>query len=107
VVFFLQVFQINPVCISHPLHTLWSVYPILLNFVTINLFLDFEIVTVVALKSYIFWDIMPCIIWRESTDILEEHITSIFRVKKQAQQESTMKEAAGRTACCFLALLTF
>jgi hypothetical protein len=36
--------------------------------------------TDVRVKSYIFWDITPCILL--STDVSEEHIVSIFRVEK-------------------------
>jgi hypothetical protein len=41
----------------------------------------FEVLTVVVMKSTIFWDIMPCSPLK-STDVSEEHIASIFRVEE-------------------------
>jgi hypothetical protein len=42
----------------------------------------FEVFTAVVMKSIIFWDMMPCVVRRVSTDVLEEHISSIFRVEE-------------------------
>jgi hypothetical protein len=40
----------------------------------------FEVLTAVVVKTTIFWDITPCSLL--STDVSEEHIASIFRVKR-------------------------
>lgn len=57
-----------------------------------NICVRSDVLTVVTAKSSTFWDTMlrsPV-----STDVLEEYITSIFRVKVQAKQEKIMKQAA-------------
>jgi hypothetical protein len=41
----------------------------------------FEVLTAVAMRNFIFWDIMPCSLL-QSTDILEEHVGSISRVEE-------------------------
>jgi hypothetical protein len=41
----------------------------------------FEVLTVVVIKSTIFWDITQCSPLK-STDVSEEHIASIFRVEE-------------------------
>jgi hypothetical protein len=40
-----------------------------------------EVLTAVVKKSFVFWDTMPCRLLK-ATSILEEHLASIFRVKK-------------------------
>lgn len=48
-----------------------------------------DVLTVVIAKSSIFWDTMlhsPV-----STDVLEEHITSIYRVREYGKQETSVK----------------
>jgi hypothetical protein len=40
-------------------------------------------------------------------DILDEHITSIFRVEEYAKQETNMKEAANRTCLMLISCLAY
>jgi hypothetical protein len=57
--------------------------------------LGFEVLTVVVMKSPILWDITPCSTF-ESTDVSEEHVTSIFGVEEEDKQETSPKQVASR-----------
>jgi hypothetical protein len=58
-----------------------------------HIYNKFEVLTTVNMKSSIFWDIMPCSP-AKSTDVSEEHTASIFRVKQEAKQVTSMKQTA-------------
>jgi hypothetical protein len=55
-----------------------------------------------SLKSYIFWDITRVACWK-STEVSEEHVTSIFRIEEYAKEENNMKQAASSTLVSCLA----
>jgi hypothetical protein len=48
------------------------------------------------LRSSIFWDITPYS-HLKSSDVLEEYVASVFRAKKEAKQETSVK--AGGKLC--------
>jgi hypothetical protein len=50
------------------------------------------------MKIYICWDLILRFLWK-STEVSEEHIASVFRVRKQAKHETSVKKIA---RCMFL-----
>jgi hypothetical protein len=44
-------------------------------------FVGFEVLTAVVMKSSVFWDITP-LVCLKSTDVSEEHVTSIFNLAR-------------------------
>jgi hypothetical protein len=60
-------------------------------------YVGIEVLTAVVTKSIIFWDITP----RSPlsvTDVSEEHIASIFRVEKYAEEETSVNACGKQTA---------
>jgi hypothetical protein len=53
------------------------------------------VLTVVVIKSSVFWGIKPYSPLKVN-HVLEEHVTSIFRVELQAKEETSMKQAADK-----------
>jgi hypothetical protein len=61
---------------------------------------EFDVLTAVVMKSSVFWDIRPYSLLK--ADVSEEHVASIFRVKEQAKQETSVKQVASRGGDMFL-----
>jgi hypothetical protein len=61
----------------------------------LHIILGFEVLTMVVLKSSVFWDIKPCSPLKVN-HVSEEHVACISRVKKQVKQETCMKLAASK-----------
>jgi hypothetical protein len=57
------------------------------------------------LQNFIFWAIMLCNPLKKSSNISQEHITAISRVKKQVKQETSRKQVASKISHWFLAWL--
>jgi hypothetical protein len=53
----------------------------------------FEVFTAVVMTNIIFWDMTPCS-RRDSTDVSEENIASIFRAE-EINSAKTSKQAGG------------
>jgi hypothetical protein len=53
-----------------------------------------EVLITVAIESAISWIIKLC---GKTTEVLEEYLTSIFRVEEEAKEETSMQQA-GQTA---------
>jgi hypothetical protein len=52
------------------------------------------------IKSSVIWDITPYSPLKKSSDFSEEHVTSIFRVKVKANQDTSMKQVASKALLC-------
>jgi hypothetical protein len=50
-------------------------------YTNIDIVVGFEVITAVVMKCPIFWDITPCSPLKV-TDVSEEHVSSIFKVKE-------------------------
>jgi hypothetical protein len=60
------------ICLPQERSKLWTLENNAINFV------GFDVLTAVVMKSFNFWNITPC---SPSTDVSEEHVTSIFRFR--------------------------
>jgi hypothetical protein len=47
-----------------------------------NILVEFEILTAVAMKSSVFWDITPSSLFKVKTNVSKKNVASIFRVEK-------------------------
>jgi hypothetical protein len=56
------------------------------------------------MKSSVIWDIIPSSSVK-STNVLEEHITSIFRVEESATHETSMKQTASRGTVIYFSII--
>jgi hypothetical protein len=50
----------------------------------------FKFLTAAVMTSSVFWDITPVVLWK-SVYVSEEYVSSIFRVKEWANQETSIK----------------
>jgi hypothetical protein len=81
--------------LPHPFH-------FIIHLITLS-FVRCEVLTAVVMKSFIFSDITLHSALK-STDVLEVHVTSIFRVEEQAKQETSIKEGGTVALSLYLSL---